>query len=153
MTRRLFQLTEIEPLKTYQITVSETQAKAIETACDLLARIMIGQSAEIVRHLPLDKHHQINTWDLGRAIEAITKPPCNLEMNASYGVGWSEKSDVLFDLVEVIRHKRAWDKARAENLLTPSGGRDHATMGGVCYDAPMQWARNCPLAKMDAVES
>lgn len=139
-------------MKTYQITVSETQAKAIEAACDLMARIMIGQSHEIVRHLPLDKHHQPNTWDLGRSIEAITKPACNLLLNSSYGVGYSEKADLLFDLVEVLRHKFAWDQARAENLLTPDGRRDHATMGGVCYDAPMQWARNHPLAKIEAVE-
>jgi hypothetical protein len=139
-------------MKTYQLTVSETQAKAIEAACDLMARIMIGQSAEIVRHLPLDKAHKVYTWDMGRAIEAITKPPCNLEMNASYGVGYSEKADMLIDLVEVLRHKLAWDHARAENLLTPDGRRDHATMGGVCYDAPMQWAKRHPLARIEAVE-
>lgn len=137
-------------MKTYQITVSATQAKAIETACDLLARIMIGQSHEVARHLPLTD--PVEQWHVGRAIEAITKPACNLLLNSSYGVGYSEKADLLFDLVEVLRHKFAWDKARAENLLTPSGGRDHATMGGVCYDAPMQWARNCPLARIDAVE-
>lgn len=136
-------------MKTYQITVSETQAKAIEAACDLLARIMIGQSAEIARHLPLTD--KANEWDLGRAIEAMTKPACNLQMNSSYGVGFSDKADLLIDLVEVIRHKLAWDQARAENLLTPSGGRDHATMGGVCYDPPMQWARNQPLAKIEGV--
>lgn len=143
-------MTEIEQLKTYQITVSETQAQAIETACDLLARIMIGQSHEIARHLPLtDKADQ---WDIGRAIEAITKPACGLQMNSSYGVGRFDEADLLIDLVEVIRHKLAWDAARAENLLTPSGGRDHATMSGVCYDAPIQWARHQPLAKIEAVE-
>lgn len=137
-------------MKTYQLTVTETQAKAIEVACDFQARIMIGQSAEIARHLPLtDKADQ---WDIGRSIEAITKPACGLQMNASYGVGYSEKADLLFDLAEVIRHKLAWDAARAENLLTPSGGRDHTTMGGVCYDPPMQWAKHCPLAKIEAVE-
>lgn len=139
-------------MKTYQITVSATQAKAIETACDLLARIMIGQSHEIARHLPLSEFQKKGEWELGRAIEALTKPMCNLQMNSSYGVGFSEQADLLIDLVEVIRHKLAWDQARAENLLTPSGGRDHATMSGVCYDAPMQWARNQPLAKIEAVE-
>ena len=137
-------------MKTYQLTISATQAKSIESACDLLARIMIGQSAEIARHLPLTD--KANQWELGRAIEAMTKPCCNLQMNSSYGVGFSEQADLLIDLVEVIRHKLAWDAARAENLLTPSGGRDHATMGGVCYDAPMQWARNCPLARIEAAE-
>jgi len=137
-------------LKTYQITVSATQAKAIETACDLLARIMIGQSHEVARHLPLTD--PVEQWHVGRAIEAITKPACGLVMNESFGVGYCEQADVLFDLSEVIRHKLAWDSARAQNLLTPSGGRDHATMSGLCYDPPMQWAKHQPLAKIETVE-
>ena len=82
----------------YQITVTEEQLKLIESACDLLAKIMTGQSGENTRYLPLI--YKCNAWnrELHQNIERLTKPVC---------VGKLETADTLFDIQEEIRNKLA----------------------------------------------
>lgn len=109
----------------YTITVTDEQLRLIELGCDLLARVMIGQSGDIARYLPLEKNTAI--WDMVKQIEAVTKPACGLEQNASFGVGKFEKADTLFDIVETLRYQ---------------------TGEKTVYNIPFHWNKKVPLIKV-----
>jgi hypothetical protein len=136
-------------MKQYKLTVNETQLQAIQDACELMARVMIGQSNEIAQYLPLT--NPMERWQVSRALNAVTKPLCGLAPNASYGVGSFEKADVLFDIMEVLRHQVAWDHAIETKLTKPDGKRDYSNMLNKDYDTPMHWANTVPLITIETI--
>ncbi len=135
-------------MKMYNLTITEDQARALQKACEFLARIKIGQVAEVVDHLPLISGNINNRCDMIDGLEFLLKPMCGLGKNSSYGVGKFEDADILFDLYEVIRHRLSWDKAVADGLAPAPDVRDWMTMITVNYDTPMHWSKTQPLAKI-----
>lgn len=135
-------------MKMYNLTITEDQARALKKACEFLARIKIGQVAEVVNHLPLTAENINNRFEVANGLEFLLKPMCGLGKNSSYGVGVFEDADILFDLYEVIRYRLAWDKAVADGLAPAPDVRDWMTMITVDYDKPMHWSKTQPLAKI-----
>jgi hypothetical protein len=141
-------------MTTYTLTVTEDQARAIQKACEFLARVRIGQVTEILTHLPFDKEHWIiDKFKFSDQLNEMFKPSCGLSENSSYGVGTFEDADILFDIYEVIRHRLAWDKAENEKLVNESGQRDWVKMMTVDYDEPMHWSKTQPLPEIKHEEA
>ena len=142
--------------RTYTITVTERQARIISNACELMARIGIGQWPEFLNYLPGAMRLNWNDMreELLPIMERHLKPVVGINgWNSSLGVG-SEKSapdtDEAFDLNDVIRHRLAWDRA-ADNGITDGTTRNWDVMMAVDYDEPMHWGKE-PLATIAEVK-
>lgn len=140
----------------YTITVTERQARIISDACDLVARMGIGQWPEFIHHLPGIERMKWNDIreDLMPIMSGYLVPTLGIDgWNSSLGVG-SDKSapdtDEAFDLHAVIRHRLAWDRA-TDNGITDGVTRNWPAMMGVHYDEPMHWGKE-PLAGIAARE-
>ena len=140
----------------YTITVTERQARIISNACELMARIGIGQWPEFLNYLPGAMRLNWNDMreELLPIMERHLKPVAgNNGWSSSLGVG-SDKSapdtDEAFDLHAVIRHRLAWDRA-VDNGITDGVTRNWDAMFGVDYDDPMRWGKE-PLARIEAVK-
>lgn len=140
----------------YTITVTERQAHIISQACDLMARIGIGQWPEFLHHLP--GANKMNWNDMREELLPIMSkylvPAIGISgWGSSLGVG-SDKSapdtDEAFDLNAVIRHRLAWDRAM-DNGITDGTTRNWPEMMGVYYDEPMHWGKE-PLAVIEEVK-
>ena len=142
--------------RTYTITVTERQARIISNACELMARIGIGQWQEFLNYLPGANKMNWNDMreELLPIMERHLKPAVGINgWNSSLGVG-SEKSapdtDEAFDLSAVIRHRLAWDRA-VDNGITDGVTRNWDVMMAVDYDDVMHWGKE-PLAEIAARE-
>lgn len=140
----------------YTIAVTAEQAHIISQACDLLARLGIGQWYEFLDYLP--GANRLQTSELRESMEpiigdALEKAVGVRGWRSSLGVG-SERSspdaDNAYDLHAVIRHRLAWDRA-TDNGVTDGVTRNWAAMMGVNYDEPMHWGKE-PLAEIAARE-
>ena len=138
----------------YTITVTAEQARIISNACELMARIGIGQWAEFLYYLPGANKMNWNDMreELLPVMERHLKPFVGIDgWYSSLGVG-SDKSapdtDEAFDLSAVIRHRLAWDRA-VDNGITDGVTRNWDVMMAVDYDEPMRCGSE-PLARIEA---
>ena len=136
----------------YQLKVSEEQAQVIADALELYARVGMGQLAHITEHPDIRsrifKNTEISLEILRGVFEMVKQTVFNLPVNCYHSLGCPEISDknrVAYDLVQVIRHRLAWDRAG-----NPPE-RDYRTMYGVIYDTPMHFAKE-PLSKIDRLD-
>jgi len=145
-------------MKTYTLTITEEQAKTIQVACELLARIQGGQVREVFQHLPLREgidwsvYHEIQD-DLTKRMPEILKDEIN-GWNSHFGVGHPDlpkSHDIAWDLYQVVRHQLSWEYAVeqgwVEDLNSP---RKWDKMLGVSFDEPMRFGCE-PLAKMEKI--
>jgi hypothetical protein len=144
--------------KTYNLTITEEQARALQYATDLLQRVQLGQWEEIVDWLPLKKpidytklHEDRRT--IGKILSEHMVDQID-GYGSSLGIGHSDlpkNNGVLYDLHCVIRHKLAWEHAVESGVIeSEQSERKWPEMMQVCYDNPMKWG-NQPLAKMEKV--
>jgi hypothetical protein len=147
------------PMKTYTLTITEKQARALMDACELLSRIQGGQVREVFEYLPLKKgvdwevYHQIQD-ELTKRMPEILKDGIN-GWSSSFGVGHPElpeSHDISWDLYQVIRHKLSWERAVEEGVIeSENSPRKWSEMMGVSFDPPMKWS-NEKLAIMTRIE-
>lgn len=133
--------------KTYQVTMTEAQLKVVSEACDLLARIQLGQWTYAFDHLPIDKDIDWGIYHLVKdRIQSMT--PLILEkgmdgVSGSYGVSHPSlppQNGIAFDIRDVIRHKLAWEKAVEEGIVeSVESPRKWPAMIGVDYGTPTHW--------------
>ena len=145
--------------KTYTLTITEKQARALMDACELLSRIQGGQIREAFDYLPLKKdidwsvYHEIQD-ELTRRMPEILEDGID-GWSSSFGVGHPElpeSHDIAWDLYQVIRHKLSWERAVDDGVIeSENSPRKWTEMMGVNYDPPMKWS-NEPLAKMERVK-
>lgn len=145
---------------TYTLTVTAKQAAIISQACELLARLGLGQWPEFIRRMPGDAFcHSAELEDELRPIMAawFARHPIGKDKvvingwRSSLGIGSqhvSSEARVAFDLCQVIRHRLAWDQAVADGI-TDGTTRPRSQMLTVNYDDPMRCGPE-PLAKMEA---
>lgn len=125
----------------YQITVSKEQASLIQDALEIYSRLSSGQVG-----IALDIAYNFKlSWDQKRQAENLVKPIVfpELSRNAYYGVGCKESPMIAkcFDMVQVIRHRLAWDSLADK-------GRTEPEFRSVSYDEPMQYSE-LPLPKIE----
>lgn len=143
----------------YTLTVTAKQAAIISAACELLARLGLGQWPGFIRHLPGDAlRHACELEDELRPIMAawFARHPIGKDKvvingwQSSLGMGSQHVSSaarVAFDLHQVIRHRLAWDKAVADGI-TDGQTRDWSRMMIVDFDDAMRCGTE-PLAAME----
>ncbi len=137
----------------YRIELTEAQLKSLAIACEVCARIKIGQPGMAVGMLRLRDSDDNVLWDYAfeRQIDEAIKPKMGLGMNSSWGVGKYPDADVWFDLYTAFRHRLAWDDALDKGIVKPGGHRQWPEMMGVDYDEPMHWGDQ-PLAVVAKIE-
>ena len=146
-------------MKTYTLTITEEQARALQYATDLLQRVQLGQWEEIVDWLPLKRptdYTQLHedTRTIGNILcqHMVDEIDCP---QVSLGVGHPDlpkSNGVLYDLHCVIRKKLAWEYAVEQGIIeNEDSPRKWPEMMQVCYDDPMKWGDQ-PLAKMERVK-
>ena len=131
----------------YTLTINKEQARIICEALEVYSRLKHGQIDEL-RNLFRDRWCEPNgsfNWSsefLFDSLKAIIFP--ELEKNASYGVGSKiyPEGTVAWDVMQVLRHRLAWDRLKAEGLDKPE-------FYGVQYNPPMRFGSE-PLAQIEA---
>lgn len=146
----------------YTITVTEHQARIISEACDLLARLGIGQWPEFINYMP----DPLAFTGRDDAVEALRPVMADLLRQYSpagaYIDGYQSHLGIFnelaargareaWDLHQVIRHRMAWDRAIAEGLTDGTTRNWTGGMMGVDYDEPMH-AGSEPLAVIGEVK-
>jgi hypothetical protein len=145
-------------MKTYNLTITEKQAWALQEATDLLQRVQLGQWKEIQDNLPLQKPIDYEEFHQDmRIIGAILSKHMigGIDGGASsLGIGnknLPESNGILYDLHCVIRHKLSWERAVEQNVIeSEDSERKWPEMMGVNFDPPMKWGTE-PLAKIERV--
>ena len=144
--------------KTYTLTITEAQARALQDATDLMQRIQLGQWREIEDNLPLKKPIDYDELrkDFRTIGDLLSKHMIGgIDGHASsLGVGHQElpeSNGILRDLHCVIRHKLSWEYAVEQGIIeSESSPRKWPEMLTVNYDPPMKWGTE-KLAKMERV--
>ena len=122
----------------YTLHLTQKQAAEISHACEILARLRMGQIDMALRELPLDK-----------PMEYEREKYVSNYLRSLYRPGWRPIDGAAWDLYQVIRHRLAWDRAYAEGIVNPGEPRRWPEMMGVMYDKPMQVGDE-PLAKIES---
>jgi hypothetical protein len=132
--------------KTYQITATKAQLEVISLACELLARVQLGQWKYIFDHLPVKEENYENYNLVEDRIKSMM--PLILKDNmdgvsSSYGISNSslpESNSIAFDIRDVIRNKLSWEDAvKKEVIDSIESPRKWPSMLGVNYDSPHHW--------------
>jgi hypothetical protein len=144
--------------KTYTLTITEKQAKAIQDATDLLQRVQLGQWREIEDYLPL--RYPVDYTNLHEDMRLIGQILSRYMIAgidggaSSLGIGHPslpEDNGILYDLHCVIRHKLSWERAVEQGVVeSEDSERKWPEMMTVNYDPPMKWGDE-PLPKMERV--
>jgi len=139
--------------KTYTLTLTEEQAGVLSTACEVLARLGIGQFRDALRHLPLsepapDGWHE-DLAEIGRILQkhTISNVDGCVSSLSMRGEATSATAKTAWDMHHVIRHRLAWDWAKAQGLTDGIRRNWGGGMLGVQYDEPFK-AGTQPLATM-----
>ena len=135
-------------MTTYTLTITATQAAAISHACEVLARLGMGQYTDALECLPT-KELRPDGWneDMAAIGHILSKH------TYAYGV-YNQRNEpkrtamskVAWDVYQVTRHRLAWDRARADGHTG-----DKPPTWGVSFDTPTQTSPE-PLPQMTAAE-
>lgn len=139
-------------MTTYTLHVTAAQAQTISRACEVLARLGIGQVIEGLRELP--QAEGIDWTDFHDDCQAVSTlmskymPHRINGYSSNLGIYNADKDARLaWDLHQVLRHRLAWDRAKTEGW-TDGTTRNWNEMMGVHYDEPLKVCEE-PLAKME----
>jgi hypothetical protein len=144
-------------MKTYNLTITEKQARALVDATDLLQRVQLGQWREIQDNLPLQKpiDYEELHQDM-RIIGAILSKHMidGIDGGASsLGVGHQdlpESNGILYDLHRVIRRKLSVERAVEQGIIENENVSRNEMPITVDFDLPVKWGTE-PLAKIERV--
>jgi hypothetical protein len=144
--------------KTYTLTITEAQARALLYATDLLQRVQLGQIREVYDWLPLKKpidYEQLHK-DTRVIGEILSKHMIDsIDGGASsLGIGHPDlpkENGVLYDLHCVIRRKLAIERAVEEGVIENENVSRNQMPITVDFDTPMKWGDE-PLAKIERVK-
>ena len=129
-------------MKRYTIELNEHQAQTIAQACEILARLGIGQFRDALEQLPTTAFRP-DGWNedmdtIGRMLSKHTIS--NVDgWHSSLGIHQKqvrEQSKDAWDLYQVIRHRLSWDRAISEGITDGKSRNWSGGMMGVNYDEP-----------------
>lgn len=137
-------------MKKYNLTITREQADVLSSACELLARVHMGQLGFVAESF-LGKE-SAPFIALREALEEIEPLATEMHRNAYHSISSKEIPDearVAWDIYQVIRNRTSHD--RADEKGTP---KDFLHRGTRCYDTPMRFSEEQELPEMrDANES
>lgn len=117
-------LSELGKERRYCIEVSEKQMFLLEQTCENYARMLAGQDMifkdlfEEAWHKNVQEKQNLEYsgkefWDMRHKVDEYVdalKVLCwNMPVNSHYGVKYSEKTDMLFDMYQTFRYRRYQD--------------------------------------------
>jgi hypothetical protein len=144
--------------KVYNLQITESQARALSFACDLLQRVQIGQWREIIDWLPLKKPIDYNELHQDQRIigEILSKHMIDgIDGGASsLGIGHPDlpqNNGVLYDLYCVIRRKLAIERAVEEGVIEDKNVSRNQMPITVDFDTVYGWGDE-KLAIMERVK-
>lgn len=128
---------------TYTVEMSEKQMRVVSIACELLARVGIGQ-LDFLDWLPLEDK-RLFPHKAKRQISAITKCYTIDQVDGgqkSLGIR-NEKTEsecqIAWEIYQTFRHRLSWDRAVKDGVVESlDSPRKWDCMMGVNYDEPMQ---------------
>lgn len=141
----------------YTLTVTKAQAQTLKVACEVLARLGLGQFRDALDHLPTIEHRPEGWHEDMDAIGYILSKYTHGHVDgrqANLGIHnpkTREGTKQAWDLYQVIRHRLSWDAAIARGDIQPGQPRDWHKMMGVNFDEPTQIGKQ-PLARMRSEE-
>jgi hypothetical protein len=145
-------------VRTYTITLNETQAGTIQIACEVLARLGIGQFRDALEHLPTTEfmppgwHEDMD--QIGQILKKHTIS--NVDgWQSSLGIHHAkthEEAKIAWDLYTLVRHRLSMDRAIDEGRIKPGEPRKWPEMMTVNYDDPHHTSKE-PLAKIEEVKT
>jgi hypothetical protein len=144
-------------MKTYNLTITEKQARALVDATDLLQRVQLGQWREIQDNLPLQKpiDYEELHQDMSLIGAILSKHMIDgIDGGASsLGVGHPdlpESNGILYDLHRVIRRKLSVERAVEQGIIENENVSRNEMPITVDFDIPMKWGTE-PLAQIERV--
>ena len=145
-------------MKTYNLTITEKQARALVDATDLLQRVQLGQWREIQDNLPLQKPIDYTEFHQDmKIIGAILSKHMigGIDGGASsLGVGHPdlpESNGILYDLHRVIRRKLSVERAVEQGIIENENVSRNEMPITVDFDIPMKWGTE-KLATITRIE-
>ena len=138
---------------TYTIKVTERQLKELSNACEVVARLRIGQPEDALRELRGESEAFVVMEDFEKfyEMERVVQDSTGFSRGASWGVGKFEDADILFDMHQVFRNVTSWAHAKRCKLTESDGSRNWNTMMTVNYDEPMKYSSQpLPEVKEDS---
>ena len=128
---------------TYTLTVSKAQLAAISNACEIVARLGLGQVKDALQAL----RGQAGTRDFLDAvavkeIEDVIHQHGGFCGGSSWSVGHNKDTDRLWVVHGACRYRLAWDRAIADGEATADGvSTDKAGhIWGTYYQKPLNWS-------------
>lgn len=128
-------------MNTYTLHITEKQAQAISHACEVLARLGMGQFKDALECLPLREWRPDGWHEDMEGIGHILKKHTTVlhGVGAYHGISsakTSAESKTAWDLYQVVRHRLAWDAQPEGDPMS------------VLFDQPMKTSRE-PLAQIE----
>lgn len=113
----------------YTIELSEKQLNLLMVTLDRSSRTIVGQLRKGIsdyaedayeRHFGEDMLWEEGMDKINQKLNELKKLCWDQDPNTHYGVGYSHESDILIDMVEVIRHKLYVDRGGEPNSIVVS---------------------------------
>jgi len=143
----------------YNLKVSKRQLQVISQACDLLARLHMGQVGEIFDYLPMKEDVDYGkVWKIREVLSQMLPEILvhGIDGNSSsLGVGsldLHKDSNIAIDIHDVIRHKLSWEDAVEKGIVdSEASPRKWPEMVYTSYDTPFHWGTEdlCELEKLN----
>lgn len=115
--------------KRYLVELSEKQLFILENTCENYARMLAGQDMtfkdifEEAWHKNVQEKQNLEYtgdefWEMRHQVEehvrALKELCWNQPCNVYNGIGYSEKTDILFDMYQTFRHQRYLDMSKED---------------------------------------
>jgi len=138
--------------RTYTITLNEAQAGTIQIACEVLARLGIGQFRDALEQLPTMEFMPDGWHEDMNAVENILRKHIQPNGKSVHQLRTREQHKVAWDLYTLVRHRLSWDRAIDEGRIKPGDSRKWPEMMAVNYDDPHHTSKE-PIAKIEEVKT
>jgi hypothetical protein len=125
--------------KLYQVTLNSKQVEAISCACELFTRIRLGQFSDILWKVYPEKMLGEQRPEIDRLFDQLGMLLRGKLSHYGSDSDWSERSEITWDIYQVLRNRLAWDR-------NPSGNPMN-----VDFDDPMPKNRDVKLVKIQQV--
>lgn len=135
-------------MKTYTITITEEHLKLLSEITDKMARVIVGQldygigdevDTALLKHIangkPDDRYYELRRT-LRTMLDSIHTIAWDQSPHTRYGVNYSKKSDILWDMYEVFRHQ-LWEDDEDRSEYTVDASKPH------------HWYKEVPLIKIE----
>lgn len=148
----------VKPGKTSPFKFTEREIQVISEACDLYARLLMGQFNVIFDNLPLKGGVDYGkVWEIRDGVTKLLRSILIHGIDgwaSSLGVGSPDlhpNANIAVDIHHVIRHKLSWERAVENGVVdSESSQRNWPEMMFVSYDNPFHWGAE-PLCRLTQI--